>query len=134
MHVLSARLTFLIPHAASLKDKRQVRRSLIGRARQRFNASIAEVGTQDLHQTLTIGIAVVSDDAAHALDEIIRFMEEHANAELIAVEKGDHASLCLPVRTARFPKTAAQMASARVTFTETQSAALVHRPGRVQAA
>jgi len=37
----------------------------------------------------TIGIAVVSGDAAHrknAIDEIIRFMEKHADAELTAVE------------------------------------------------
>ena len=89
MTVLSAKLTFHIPHAASLKDKRQVRRSLIDKARQRFNVSIAEVGTQDMHQTLTIGIAVVSGDAAHAqnsLDEVVRFMEEHADAELMRVE------------------------------------------------
>ena len=91
MHIESAQLTFHIPHAVSLKDKRQVRRSLIDRVRQRFNVSVAEVDTQDVHQTLTIGIAVVSGDAAHAqhlLDEIIRFMEEHADAELMAVEKG----------------------------------------------
>ena len=52
--------------------------------------SIAEVDTQDTHQTLTIGIAVVSGEAAHAqrsLDEVIRFMEEHAGAELTAVEQ-----------------------------------------------
>ena len=91
MHIESAQLTFYIPHAASLKDKRQVRRSLIDKTRQRFNASVSEVSTQDAHQTLTIGIAVVSGDAVHAqhsLDEIIRFTEEHADADLIAVEKG----------------------------------------------
>ena len=89
MHVVSTKLTFHIPHAASLKDKRQVRRSLIDRTRQRFNVSVAEVDTQDVHQTLTIGVAVVSGEAAHArrsLDEIVRFMEEHADAELIGVE------------------------------------------------
>jgi len=87
---VSARLTFYISHAASLKDKRQVCRSLVDKARQRFNASIAEVATQDMHQTLTIGVAVVSGDAAHAqrsLDEIIRFMEEHGDAELTGVEE-----------------------------------------------
>jgi len=89
MFTKSAKLTFHIPHAISLKDKRQVRRSLIDRTRQRFNVSVAEIDTQELHQTLTIGIAVVSGDAAHAqseLDEIIRYMEEHADAELIGVE------------------------------------------------
>jgi len=90
MHTFSAKLTFYIPYAASLKDKRQVCRSLIDKTRQKFNASIAEVDTQDVHQTLTIGVAVVSGEATHAqrsIDEIIRFMEEHADAELVEVEQ-----------------------------------------------
>jgi len=88
MHIESAQLTFHIPHAVSLKDKRQVRRSLVDRTRQRFNVSIAEVSTQDVHQTLTIGIAVVSDEAAHAqhsLDEVTRYMEECTDAELVDI-------------------------------------------------
>jgi uncharacterized protein YlxP (DUF503 family) len=88
MFVMHAKLTFHIPHSTSLKDKRQVRRSLIDKTRQRFNASVAEVDAQDLHQTLVIGVAVVSGDAGHARssrDEIIRYMEEHANAELTEV-------------------------------------------------
>jgi len=58
--------------------------------RQRFNASIAEVDAQDAHRTLVIGAAVVSGDASHAkesLEEIIRYMEEHADAELIEAEE-----------------------------------------------
>lgn len=90
MYTLSAKLIFYISHAASLKDKRQVCRSLIEKTRKRFNVSIAEVDTQDKHQRMTIGIAVVSGDAAHArrsLDEVIRYMEEHADAELAEVER-----------------------------------------------
>ena len=89
MYIQSAKLIFHIPYASSLKDKRQVRRSLIDKSKQRFNASIAEVGTQDKHQVLTIGVAVVSGDAAHAqnsLDEIIRYMESNTDAELTTVE------------------------------------------------
>jgi len=89
MYVESAKLTFYIPHAASLKDKRQVCRSLVDKTRQRFNASVAEVGTQDVHQTLSVGVAVVSGEASHArnmLDEIIRYMEKHADAELVEIE------------------------------------------------
>jgi len=85
MYVESAKLTFYIPQSASLKDKRQVCRSLVDKTRQRFNASIAEVGTQDVHQTLTLGVAVVSGELSHAqnmLDEVIRYMEEYADAEL----------------------------------------------------
>ena len=89
MFTLSAKLTFYIPQSTSLKDKRQIRRSLIEKTRHKFNLAIAEIDTQDVHQTLTIGIAVVSNDAAHrqnAIDEIIRFMEAHADAELTAAE------------------------------------------------
>jgi len=89
MHTPSAKLTFYIPHATSLKDKRQICRSVIDKSRQKFNASIAEVDTQDAHHTLAIGIVVVSGSFSHAqnsLEEIIRFMETHADAELIEVE------------------------------------------------
>ena len=43
-----------------------------------------------MHQTLTIGVAVVSGEMAQAqrfLDEIIRFMEAHADAEMIGIER-----------------------------------------------
>ena len=89
MFTLSAKLSFYIPQATSLKDKRQIRRSLIEKARHKFNAAIAEIDTQDVHQTLTIGVAVVSGDAAHrqnSLDEIIRYMEENTDAEMTAIE------------------------------------------------
>ncbi|MDR1690087.1 MAG: DUF503 domain-containing protein [Clostridiales bacterium] len=89
MYTVSAELTFYIPHSASLKDKRQVRLSIVDKVRRKFNASVAETDTQDSRQTLTIGVAVVSADASHArqmIDEIIRFMEEHTDAELTGVE------------------------------------------------
>ena len=90
MYVESAKLTFYIPQANSLKDKRQVCRSIVDKTRRRFSASVAEVDTQEFHQTLTIGIAVVSGDNAHARDmmnEIIRYAEEHTDAELTGVER-----------------------------------------------
>ena len=92
MYTLSARLTFYLPSAHSLKDKRQVCRSIVDKTRKRFNVSIAEVDTQDTHQTLTIGIAVVSGEFTHgqnSLEEIIRFMERNAEAELVNIERSD---------------------------------------------
>jgi uncharacterized protein YlxP (DUF503 family) len=89
----SAELTLYIPQALSLKDKRQVRRSIIEKTRHKFNVSIAEIDTQDVLQTLTIGIAVVSGDGVHrekSVNEIIRFMEAHADAELVGVTLGGH--------------------------------------------
>ena len=92
MYVLSARLVFYIPHALTLKDKRQVSRSLIQKTKQRYNASIAEIDTQDIHQTLTIGIAVVSGSMAHgenSLNEVVRFLELNEDAQLQEVEYFD---------------------------------------------
>jgi len=90
MYVLSAKLIFYIPHANSLKDKRQVSRSLIEKTRQRYNVAVAEVNTQDIHQTLSLGVAVVSGDMTYAqkcLDEVIRFMEKNEEAELREIEE-----------------------------------------------
>ena len=89
MHIQSAKLTFRIPHATSLKDKRSICRSLLDRLRHKFNVSASEVDAQDVHQKLVVGISLVSGNAAHAqncLDEIIRYAEESAVAELVEVE------------------------------------------------
>ena len=88
MTTLSAKLTFHIPYAHSLKDKRTVARGLIDKTRNKYNVSVAEVGTQEMHQTLTLGIAVVSGEFAHARKmqgDIIRYMEGTTEAELISV-------------------------------------------------
>jgi len=90
MHTISAKLIFHIPYAASLKEKRKVCRSLIDKTRHRFNVSVSEVDTQDIYQTLTIGIALVSGDVSHveqSLDKVINFMDEQADAELVDVEE-----------------------------------------------
>ncbi|MCL2287503.1 MAG: DUF503 domain-containing protein [Firmicutes bacterium] len=88
MYTQSVKLIFHIPYSHSLKEKRQVCRSLIDRVRQKFNVSVAEVDTQDAHQILTIGIAVVSESFTHGqncLDKIVRYMETHTDAELTDV-------------------------------------------------
>ena len=91
MIVLSAELTFHIPHSHSLKDKRMVVRGVIDKTRHKFNASVSEVDTQDSHQTMTLGVAVVSGEYSHArnmLDEIVRYMERAADAELVSITEG----------------------------------------------
>ncbi len=64
MFVGVLRLTFHIPHARSLKDKRRVVQKFRDRVRSRFDVSIAEVSDQDLHQRAVFGVAVVSGDHA----------------------------------------------------------------------
>jgi uncharacterized protein YlxP (DUF503 family) len=47
----------------SLKDKRQILRSLLDRARRDFHVSIAEIADNDLWNVATLGVACVSADA-----------------------------------------------------------------------
>jgi hypothetical protein len=60
-------ITAHIGGSRSLKEKRQVLRSLKDRVHGRFNVSIAEVDGQDTWQRAELGVAVVSNDAKHAL-------------------------------------------------------------------
>jgi hypothetical protein len=85
MFVGVLRLTFHVPHARSLKDKRRVVLKFRDRIRARFEVSIAEVGAQDLHQRAIFGVAVVSGDAAvcdSVLEQVARAAETAEDAVL----------------------------------------------------
>jgi uncharacterized protein YlxP (DUF503 family) len=87
MFVGVLRLTFHVPHARSLKDKRRVVQKLRDRVRSRFDVSIAEVDAQDLHQRAVFGVAVVSGDAAvcdAVLERVAREAESAGDAVLTA--------------------------------------------------
>lgn len=88
MYILSAKLTFNINHAQSLKEKRSVVKSLVDKTRHRYNLAIGEVDTQDQHQTLTLGIALVSQQytsGQNRLERIIEYMQQEVNGELMVV-------------------------------------------------
>jgi uncharacterized protein len=74
-------VTLHIFESHSLKEKRRVVRSLVERARQRFNASVAEVDHLDSWQVAGIGFTCVSNSSAHTdrmLAEIVKFIESNA--------------------------------------------------------
>lgn len=65
--------------AHSLKDKRQVLRSLQARLRNKFNVSVAEVADQNRHDFGVIGVVCVTSDRAYAhglLMKVIKMVEE----------------------------------------------------------
>jgi len=66
-----------IPDARSLKDKRQVLRSLKERLRGRFNIAIAELDHQDTWQRAQIGIVSLSNDPTH-LEQSLRAVFDEA--------------------------------------------------------
>jgi len=74
-----------IDYAESLKDKRQVVRSLRDRLRSNFHVSANEVALQDVHQRARMAISFIADrnDSADSLlDRIQQFVEANANAVL----------------------------------------------------
>ena len=54
-----------IPDARSLKDKRQVLRSLKDRLRAHFNVAVAELQHQELWQRAVVGVVSISGDGKH---------------------------------------------------------------------
>ena len=79
MHLGVCRIMLHLPDSSSLKDKRQVARSLTARIRNEFNVAVAEVEDQDLRQRLTLVICCVSTDPAHAnemVSKVVAFVEE----------------------------------------------------------
>jgi uncharacterized protein len=89
MTVGIARIQFRLHGNQSLKDKRRVVKSLVEKSRHRFNAAVAEVEDQDVHQRATLGVAVVGNDGRllnSVLDRIIDFMESLNLADLIGHE------------------------------------------------
>lgn len=83
-------MDFAIYEARSLKDKRRVLKSLKDRLAARYNVSVAEVDHLDSRQRATLGVALVSNDAAHAhscLDKLVDFVRQQRGLSLIDYEK-----------------------------------------------
>jgi uncharacterized protein len=79
-------IELMIHNSGSLKGKRQVVKSILGRVRSKFDLSIAEVDNQDKWQRCTIGFAVVTNESGHAhrmLETITDYIERLHLAEII---------------------------------------------------
>jgi hypothetical protein len=88
MIVGTCRIHLFIPATASLKAKRSVVKGLKDRIRARFNVSIAEIEDHELWQRAVLGVAVVSNDRAHAdqvLAAVVRLVEGEPRAEMTDV-------------------------------------------------
>lgn len=85
MIIGACRLKVHIFESNSLKDKRQVIKSLIERLKSRFNISIAEVDELDSWQTALIGFACVSNETKHVqsvISKVISFIDKDGRLEI----------------------------------------------------
>ena len=86
MIVAAARLTLIIPENDSLKGKRKVVRSLIEKARHKFDAAMAEVGDNNLWRKAQVGVALVGNDPQlleARIQQIMKFIENQYVVEII---------------------------------------------------
>ena len=75
-----------LPGCRGLKEKRMIVRSLKSRIRNEFEVSAAEVGSQDLLQRASLGVAAVGVDQPPLdalLQRILRFVESNLDGEIL---------------------------------------------------
>jgi uncharacterized protein YlxP (DUF503 family) len=90
MFVLALEVEAHLPNARSLKDKRQVLRSVLDTARSRFSVATAELDHQDKWQRTTLGFATISSSASHAadvIDEVERLVWSQTGLEVVRTER-----------------------------------------------
>lgn len=82
-------LDLYVSDALTLKDKRRVVKSILGRAGDRFNVSVAEVGALDSARHATVAVATVAntrEQVDRVLNAVLRFCESDPRAQIVHVE------------------------------------------------
>lgn len=93
MKVLLMKVTLRASWVHSLKEKRMVVKSIVQRLKNKFNISVAEVDEQDIHKTIVIGIAGICGTSAQVdstMENIITFIEDNTDAEIIDIKKEEY--------------------------------------------
>jgi uncharacterized protein len=94
MHTGSLKVKLILRQARSLKDKRQVVRSIMERLKNGFNVAVSEVEARDEPQYAVLGMATVADDAQTVrttLQHMVDALKSHPVAEFVSAEMEDFA-------------------------------------------
>lgn len=81
-----SRLELLLPECGSLKEKRQVVKSILDRVKNKFGVSGAEIDHHDLWQRASLGIACIAQtnyQAKKLLFKVERFVEQLNKASIL---------------------------------------------------
>ena len=73
----------------SLKGKRKIVKSIVGKVKHRFNVAIAEVGSNDKWQKIELGVSTVGNDRRHidsSLNNVLDFIDSMYLAEIVNSE------------------------------------------------
>jgi uncharacterized protein YlxP (DUF503 family) len=86
-----------IPHAQSLKDRRQVVRSMKEKLRHGFNLSIAELDDAVVWNRATLGIAAISSSTSYLTGQLQQIDQAaHRIAASLSAEIADSYAEILP--------------------------------------
>jgi uncharacterized protein YlxP (DUF503 family) len=83
MIIGTARIYLYASWVHSLKEKRMVVKSIIDKVKHRYNVSIAEIENHDMHQSIVLGIACVSNSTSHAdssIQDVLNYIEQVTDA------------------------------------------------------
>jgi len=82
-------ITFRLHECRSLKSKRKIVKSVIGKMRSHFNLSAAETGANDIYQRAEIGFALVGNSAPlinSKIDKVFNMVDDLGLAEITDTE------------------------------------------------
>ena len=82
-------IKFRLHDCRSLKSKRKIVKSIINQIRNNFNVSVAEVGSNDIHQRAEIGFALVGNNKMvinSKIDKVFNLADELKDVEIIDSE------------------------------------------------
>lgn len=86
MVVGNMRIELYLHDNHSLKGKRKTVKSIIGKVKNKFNVSIAEVGSNDKWQRIELGVSSVGNDRRHinsSLNNVLSFIDSLFLAEIV---------------------------------------------------
>jgi len=79
-------INMYIRDSRSLKDKRRILSGLKTKLKNRFNISVAEIGSKNHWQRASLGVASVSDDGRlveSSLSRIVKFISDNPNIDIL---------------------------------------------------
>ncbi|WP_296644985.1 DUF503 domain-containing protein [Romboutsia sp. 13368] len=90
MRVIVMKVSLRADWCHSLKEKRMVVKSVVSKLQNKFNISVCEIDNQDIHNLITIGIVGIGIDSKvcdSIIDNIINYIEDITDAEIINIEQ-----------------------------------------------
>jgi uncharacterized protein YlxP (DUF503 family) len=90
MFVAIAEIEIRLYNSQSLKEKRQILKSLVSKIRNQFNVSIAEVDGLDTWQRAKLGFACVSNNSVQAekqMNRVLEYIEQDIRLEVVNIRK-----------------------------------------------